>query len=325
MRQKQTNSLKQKNENKSLKTKKRIFVFNIDPQNDKITSLFQSLKNRDLLLKHQDEIVYVFVTKFSLNVVLNFFEKILKLKTGYIISSNGSCLYSIANKKILYSYSLINPVKTFIVHEGILKSLLIGSNSKSKCYCYSEDIKKFIKLKYMLINEILLINDYLIYYHFIHENEFVSFIFYDPNTNILIKKYKKIKTLEEDLNIIVSPIENNIFSVSSAKSSPIDAYYKILEDLDYQIDIAKTSYFVLNSFDKTMWNLFSKHRYLNFEYLVANKNSLDVQFTIQNIFLSDNVIEIINILISKTKSFRIHSIVGDEKRIVNLTNKKLNN
>ena len=252
MRQKQTNSLKQKNENKSLETKKRIFIFNIDPQNDEITSLFLSLKNRDLLLKHQNEIIYVFVTKFSLNVVLNFFQKILKLKTGYIISSNGSCLYSIANKKILYSYSLAHPVKTFLIHEGILKSLLISSNSKSKCYCYSEDIKKFIKFKNIFINEISLIKDYLTYYHFIHENEFLSFIFYDTNTNTLIEKYKNIKILEEDLNIVVSPIENNMFSASGAESTPIDAYYKILEDLDYKIDIAKTSYFVLNSFDKTM-------------------------------------------------------------------------
>ena len=103
MKQKQTDNKKQKSISKLLKTKKRIFIFNIDPQNDGITSSFLSKKNRDLLVKHQNDVVYVFLTKFSLNVILKLFEKSLKLKTGYIISSNGSCLYSIANKSILFS------------------------------------------------------------------------------------------------------------------------------------------------------------------------------------------------------------------------------
>lgn len=325
MNKKRTNNLKRKNESKSSKAKKRIFIFSIDPQNDEITSFFLSKKNYDLLVKHQDDIIYVFLTKFSLNIVLKYFENILKLKTGYIISSNGSCLYSIADKKILCSYTLTYPVKSFLIHEGILKSLLIISSSKSKCYCYSEDIKKIVKFKGTFGSDISLIKNYLIYYNFIHENEFLSFIFYDTVTNILIEKYRKFKLLEDDLNINVSPIENNMFSASSAESSPIDAYYKILEDLDYQIDIAKTYYFVLNSFDSTAWNVFSKNHYLNFQYLVANKNSIETQFTIQNIFLPKNVIEIISSLITNTSSFRIHSIVGDEKKFIDLTDNNQNN
>lgn len=318
MKKKQTNNLKQKNESKSFKTKKRIFIFNIDPQNDEITSFFLSQKINDLLVKHQDDVIYIFLTKFSLNTLLKYFKKIFTLKTGYIISSSGSCIYSIADKKILYSHTLTSPAKSFLVHEGILKSLLIISDSKSKGYCYSEDIKKFVKFKDVFGSDITLIDSYLIYHNFIHENDFLSFTFYDTDIDILNQKYGKIKLVEDDLNINISPIENNMFSASSAESLPIDAYYKVLEHLNYQINIDKTYYFVLNSLDMTFWNTFLKHHYLNFQYLVSNKNSIATQLTIQNIFLPKNVVEIIESLISETSSFRIHSIVSDEKNFIEL-------
>lgn len=322
MKQKQTDNKKQKSVSKSSKTKKRIFIFNIDPQNDEITSSFLSKKNRDLLVKHQNDVVYVFLTKFSLNIVLKLFEKSLKLKTGYIISSNGSCLYSIANKSILFSLPLTYTAKSFLIHEAMLKSLLIVSSSKTKSYCYSEDIKKFVRLKSAFITDILLIQNYLTYQHFIYENEFLNFVFYDTDINILIEKYKKIKLLEDDLDFYISPIENNTFSVSSIESLPINAYYKVLEDLNCQIDNTKTYYFVLNSFDKTIWNAFSKNHYLNIQYLIDNKNLFDAQFTTQNIFLPKNIIDIFSNLISRSASIQTHLIVGDEKKLINLINKK---
>lgn len=321
MAKKQINNFKQKNGSASLKTKKRIFIFNIDPQNDEITSFFLSKENYDLLVKNQDDIIYIFLTKFSFNTIFKYLKKATKLKTGYIISSNGSYIYSIANKKVLCSYALTRQAKSFLIHEGILKSLLIISNSKSKSYCYSEDINKFVKFKDEFGSDVSLMESYLIYHSFIHENEFLSFTFYDTDINILIEKHRIIKLLEDDLNINVSLIENNMFSASSAESLPIHAYYKILEDLDYQIDIDKTYYFVLNSLDMTLWNAFSKNHYLNFQYLIDNKKLIETKFKIQNIFLPKNVIEIISSLISKTTSFRIHSIVGDEKKFIELINK----
>ena len=311
----------QKNEKKIFNKWRKIFIFNFDPRNDEITEAFLSKKVRYLLQKYNYEILYIFVTKFNLNTILKTLNKILKPKTGYIISDNGACLYDIKNEKIIFESSLKQETKSALIHEGILKSLLILSGSVTKCFSYSEDINKYKEFMRNFNIDNKIIENYLTFYHYIYENEFRSFIFYESNTIVLLKKYKILKSLENDFNINFSSIENNMFCVSNNDSSILKTYLKVLELLEDTINNEKTYYFVLNSFDNVLWNIFSKNHYMNISYSVSNHNFLKMQVNPKDLFLAKNIIKIISTSINKPTFNKIHSILNIEKEFVDLENK----
>ncbi len=311
----------QKSQKKISNKWRKIFIFNFDPKNDEIAQTFLSKKIKDLLKKNKDEILCIFASKFNLNTILKTLDKVLKPKNGYIISDNGACLYDIGNKKTIFECPLKQEAKTTLIHEALLNSFLILLSSKTKCFSYSIDINKYKKFMNSFDVNNKLIENYLTFWHYIHENEFHSFVFYESNNFTLLKKYKIFKSLESNLNVNFSSIENNMFCVSNNDSSTLKTYLKVLDLLEDTINIEKTYYFVLNSFDNNFWNIFSKNHYMNISYLTSNRDSLKIEIAPKDIFLADNISKIISASINKPTFNKIHSILNIEKEFVNLENK----
>ncbi len=318
MQQKKGNNSKNKI---SRENKKKVFIFSFEPKKDKITQTFLSKKVGNLLKKHDDEIVYVFVTKFSLPRVLKIFSKTIEPKTGYIICNNGACLYDISKKKIIFKSLLSKEVKSTLIHVAELKSFLIASASGTKCSLYSTDIMKYKSFINNFSVDKTLINNYLTFRHYIYENDFLSFIFYDPYSASLLKEYKIFKTMENDLNVNFSKIENNMFCVTNSDATVEKTYIKILELLEKEIDTNRTYYFVLNSFDEILWNIFSKNHYMNILHWISYRNSFGVPITPQNIFIPENIDKIISAVMNNNIFIKKYSISNIEKEYINLRNK----
>ncbi len=318
MQQKKGNNSKSKI---SLKNKKKIFIFSIEPKKDKITQAFLSKKVGDLLKKHDDEIIYVFVTKFSLPRILKIFNKNIEPKTGYIICNNGACLYDIRNKKIIFKSLLSKEVKSALIRVAILKSFLIASSSETKSFLYSTDIMKYRSFINDFVVDKATINDYLTFHHYIYENDFLSFIFYDPYNTSLLKEYKTFKTMENDLNVNFSKIENNMFCVTNSDATVEKTYIKILELLEEEIDTNRTYYFVLNSFDEILWNMFSKNHYMDILHWTSYHDSLKKPIFPQNIVTTENIDKVISAAINNNIFIEKYSIIDDKKEFINLRNK----
>ena len=112
-----------------------------------------------------------------------------------------------------------------------------------------------------------------------------------------------------------------MFCVSNNDSSILKTYLKVLELLEDTINNEKTYYFVLNSFDNVLWNIFSKNHYMNISYSVSNHNFLKMQVNPKDLFLAKNIIKIISTSINKPTFNKIHSILNIEKEFVDLENK----
>ena len=317
-----SNKQKKSKTNDKSSEEKAVFIFDFNACcKDNISKYFLDHNLGKLLNENENNTTYIFTTILSLNVTLKFLNKAFKLKNGYIVCNNGSCIYDIATHKIIYEVTMDENTKDMITHTGAIQSLLIISSSANKDLCYTQNYLMFDNIRKKFSNQYHLTSDYLTYKNFIKYNKFTNFLLYDNDYYEIIKKRQYFKALEKQWNIYVSQVEDSIFNISNAKCRSLIAIKIILEHLNI-VSINNIYYFSLNSFDSRSWNSFGKHHYLNIEYLITNKKFMKQKINLRNAFIPQNIYQILVDCFARLP-FNTHTIISNHDEYIKLTHKKV--
>ena len=194
------NSNKQKKSKTDCKASKdrAVFIFDFNAcTNDDISKYFLDPKLGKLLREHESNTTYIFTTILSLNATLNYLNKALKLKSGYIVCNNGSRIYDIATGKIIYEALIDENTKDMIAHMGTVQSLLIISSSADKDFCYTQNYLMFDNITKKFLHQYHLETNYLTYKNFIKYNNFSNLLLYDNDYDEIVQKQQFFKVLEK--------------------------------------------------------------------------------------------------------------------------------
>ena len=307
-----------KTESESSK-EKTVYIFDYNICNDNISKCLLDPKIGNLLRSNEKNTTYIFTTVLSLNATLRILNKVLKLKSGYIVCNNGARIYDIAAHKIIYEVLLDKNTKDMITHTGSVQSLLIISSSADKDFCYSQNYSMFDNIRKKFLHQYHLIPNYLTYKNFIKYNNFTNFLLFDTNYNEITQKQQYFKALEKQWNIYVSEVQDYMFSVSSGECNFLNAINKILEHLNV-VSSNDIYYFSLNSFNAHCWHSFSKHHYLNIECLIANKKFVKQKIDLHDTFVPRNIYQILDDCFTHLP-FNRHMIISNRQEFVKLSQK----
>lgn len=299
-----------------------VFVFDFNAcRDDNISKYLLDPKIGKILRENEADTTYIFTTILSLNATLKILNRTLKLKSGYIVCNNGSRIYDIAARKIIYEVLLDKNTRDMITHMGTIQSLLIISSSADKDFCYTQNYLLFDNIRKKFLHPYHLTTNYLTYKNFIKYNQFANFLLYDSDYDEITQKQQYFKALEKQWNIYVTQVTDCIFSVSNAECCNLNAINKILENLNI-VSNNNIYYFSLNSFDTRSWFSFCKHRYLNIEYFISNKKFIKQKIDLRNTFIPKNIYQILSDCFTRLP-FNTHTIISNRDEYVKLTHKKI--
>ncbi len=287
---------------------RKIIIFEINPDNDQITSEFlkKNVKNILKTINQDPNYVIVFASFSKFDILYDLVVRILGLSKAWLISNGGARLYSCERKKFIINSTLSDTQKLAISHIGSIQSFCIIASTLKQDLIYSSNYISLNKFKYQEYMSRNSTDDYLSFNNFVKLNNICSYLLFEKNEQELLKKYQSLQNVCNDYELEITSINQNMFLISQKGYNYVNSVYEIMR-LKHIENFSNIYYISLNSFTPNLWYLASNEKYISLDCIVANSYFLPKKINFEDHLYIPSQFSKLLLSISENKKFSFNN------------------
>ncbi|MDR3330394.1 MAG: hypothetical protein LBS76_03895 [Mycoplasmataceae bacterium] len=260
----------------------KIFVVDINPGNDEITKelvigrFARVIKNASL---YQN----IIITSHSTMSLLKNVIKDIGIKHGYVVSDNGSRIYSIHQDKIVYDNSMDKEDVLAILHYAIMQNSLVLVSGSQREYAYSLNLLNALSLNKRHYLPLPYTNDYNKLAKFVNSTIVHSVLIFHKNRSEMLKALNEFNNVAKDWSFNGLAGQHSYFVVTAKENTKYNAILKIMEMLHIS-NMDKIYYYALNTINDLCIKAFKNHL-IHQDVALSSiyYNKINIQANIDNI------------------------------------------
>lgn len=237
----------------------KLFIFDINPNNDEITKELIFGKISSAIKKASANQYIVFLSHSNLPLL----KKILidiNLKNVYVISDAGARIFDNKNDTIIYENKISKEIVGAVTHTGIIENdlVLVSSNTQEMAYSYNFINQQALSKKHFI--KLACTNDFQKFVKFINTNDIYSIMIFSSEYERMFQSYEKFVKVSSEWNFELQGAIATYFLITKQNVNKSNA-------IRYLMDYLKISnndnvhYYALNTYDKISLLTF-KNRYV---------------------------------------------------------------